>query len=188
MVRDNALAVSGLLSPKMYGPSVMPPQPEGLGQPPYNGLRWVDAKGEDRYRRAVYTFWRRTNAYPSLITFDATSRQVCTARRVATNTPLQALATLNDTAYVECAVALAERMLEHAPSDAAAQIAHGYERATGRLPSPASAKVLQSLYDSSLAEYRAQPELAAKLADSPEKSALALVANAVLNLDLTLTK
>jgi mono/diheme cytochrome c family protein len=188
MVRDNALAVSGLLSAKMYGPSVMPPQPEGLGQPPYNGLRWVDATGEDRYRRAAYTFWRRTNAYPSLITFDATSRQVCTARRVATNTPLQALATLNDTAYVECAVALAERMREHAPSDAAEQIAHGYERATGRRPSAESARVLQALYDSALAEYRAQPELAAKLADSPEQAALALVANTILNLDLTLTK
>jgi hypothetical protein len=188
MVRDNALAVSGLLSKKMYGPSVMPPQPEGLGQPPYNGLRWVDAKGEDRNRRAVYTFWRRSNAYPSLVTFDATSRQVCTARRVATNTPLQALATLNDTAYVECAVALAERMLEHAPNDPAAQIAHGYERATGRLPSAPNAQVLKALYDSSLADYRTQPDLSAKLADSPEKAALALVANAILNLDLTLTK
>lgn len=188
MVRDNALAVSGLLSKKMYGPSVMPPQPEGLGQPPYNGLRWVDAKGEDRYRRAVYTFWRRTNAYPSLVTFDATSRQVCTARRVATNTPLQALATLNDTAYVECAVALAERMLEHAPGDVPAQIANGYERATGRLPSDANSQVLRTLYDTALADYRAQPELAAKLADSPEKAALALVANTILNLDLTLTK
>ena len=85
-------------------------------------------------------------------------------------------------------MALAERMLEHAPNDAAAQIAHGYERATGRLPSDASAQVLKTLYDTALADYRAQPELAAKLADSPEKAALALVANAILNLDLTLTK
>jgi hypothetical protein len=101
---------------------------------------------------------------------------------------LQALATLNDTAYVECAVALAERMLEHAPSDPEEQIAHGYERATGRRPAAETVAVLRTLYDSALADYRAQPELASKLAETPAKAALALVANAVLNLDLTLTK
>ena len=95
-IRDQALAVSELLSDKMYGPSVMPPQPEGVWQTVYNGARWQESKGEDRYRRGVYTYLKRTSPYPSFLTFDAGSREVCMIRRTATNTPLQALITLND--------------------------------------------------------------------------------------------
>ena len=91
MVRDTALAVSGLLSAKMFGPSVFPPQPDGIWNMPYNSDKWTTSTGEDRYRRSIYTFWRRTSPYPSLITFDATSRELCTVRRVRTNTPLRAL-------------------------------------------------------------------------------------------------
>ena len=111
MIRDQALVLSGRFAPKMYGPPVMPPQPEGIWQSVYSNAKWVTATGEDRYRRAIYTYWKRTSGYPSMITFDMPSREVCTMRRIPTNTPLQALVTLNDEAYVECAAGLADRMV-----------------------------------------------------------------------------
>jgi hypothetical protein len=111
MIRDVSLAASGLLSRTVGGPSVFPPQPDGIWDNPYSNARWVTSTGEDRYRRGLYTFIRRTSPYPSLMTFDATSREVCTVRRVRTNTPLQALATMNDEAFFEAARALASRML-----------------------------------------------------------------------------
>ena len=111
MVRDVALAASGLLSPKMFGPSVFPLQPDGIWNMPYSSDKWTTSSGEDRYRRSLYTFWRRTSPYPSFMTFDATSREYCTVRRVRTNTPLQALTLLNDQASFEAARALAARMM-----------------------------------------------------------------------------
>src|SRR6185369_11547250 len=105
MVRDQALAVAGLLSAKIGGPPVMPPQPEGIWRTVYNGGKWVTSPGEDKHRRAIYTFVRRTSGYPSFLTFDAPSREVCTVRRIATSTPLQALVTLNDPVYIEAATA-----------------------------------------------------------------------------------
>ena len=107
MIRDVALAASGLLSRKMHGPSVFPLQPDGIWDIPYNQDKWVTSEGEDRYRRSLYTFLRRTSPYPSFMTFDATSREYCTVRRVRTNTPLQALTLLNDRAAFEAARALA---------------------------------------------------------------------------------
>src|SRR5690606_21471557 len=109
-IRDQALAVSGLLSDRMYGPSVMPPQPEGIWQTVYNGDNWSESQGEDKYRRAVYTYLKRTSPYPSFLTFDAGSREVSTVRRTVTNTPLQALVTLNDPVYLEAAHHLAKFM------------------------------------------------------------------------------
>jgi hypothetical protein len=109
-VRDQALAVAGLLDRRVGGPPVMPPQPEASGTSPTNGLTWKDADGKDRHRRALYTFWRRSAPYPSLVTFDAPDRMLCTSRRLRTNTPLQALVTLNDPAFVETALALARRI------------------------------------------------------------------------------
>jgi hypothetical protein len=108
-VRDIALAVSGLLSPKVGGPSVFPDQPDGVWDNPYSKDKWTLSEGEDRYRRSLYTFVRRTAPYPMLTTFDAPSREFCTVRRVRTNTPLQALTTLNDPAFVAAAKALADR-------------------------------------------------------------------------------
>ena len=105
MVRDVALSAAGLLSAKMGGPSVFPDQPEGVWANPYSDAKWTTSEGEDRYRRGLYTFIRRTSPYPSLLTFDAPSREFCTVRRVRTNTPLQALTTLNDPVYVEAAAA-----------------------------------------------------------------------------------
>jgi hypothetical protein len=188
MVRDQALAVSGLLSGKMFGPPVMPPQPEGIWDIVYSGAKWETAKGEDRYRRALYTFLRRTAAYPSYLTFDSPSREVCVTRRIKTNTPLQALVTMNDPVYVECAVALAGRMRREDGEDVRKQIAFGYELATGRPPTKDALGALQGLHKTSLVRYQADPELAKKLAGTPEEAALALVANALLNLDDSLTK
>src|SRR5262249_31025696 len=111
-IRDQALFVAGLLSSKMYGPPVKPPQPaSGLSAAFGSGIDWQTSAGEDRYRRGVYTTWRRSNPYPSMTAFDAPSREVCTVRRSRTNTPLQALVTLNDPVYVEAAQALALRMI-----------------------------------------------------------------------------
>ncbi|MCP5116022.1 MAG: DUF1553 domain-containing protein, partial [bacterium] len=111
MVRDQMLAASGLLSKKMYGPPVMPLQPDGVWQVVYNRDRWETSSGEDRYRRAVYTLWRRTSPYPAAMTFDAPSAELCTMRRIRTNTPLQALVTLNDPLSIEAARHLADRVL-----------------------------------------------------------------------------
>lgn len=111
-VRDQALAISGLLSKKMFGPSVMPWQPTGIWLSPWNGQYWINSKGEDQYRRAVYTYWKRTAPYPSMISFDGAAREVCSSRRIRTNTPLQALVTLNDSVYLEASRNFAYRMLQ----------------------------------------------------------------------------
>jgi Protein of unknown function (DUF1553)/Protein of unknown function (DUF1549)/Planctomycete cytochrome C len=188
MVRDQALAASGLLSGKMHGPPVMPPQPEGIWRSVYNPMTWETSPGGDRYRRAVYTYWKRTSGYPSFLTFDAPSREVCTARRVRTNTPLQALVTMNDPVYVECATALAKQVQSEGPARPALGIARAYEQAASRLPSPAAVHDLLRLYEDSLARYRRDAESAAKLAGSPEQAAMAVVANAIFNLDAVLSK
>lgn len=165
-LRDQALAVAGLLSDKQGGPSVMPPQPDGIWRNPYNGQQWVTAEGENRHRRAIYTYWRRTGPYPSMVTFDAPSREVCVSRRVRTNTPLQALVTLNDPAFWEAAEALAERM-EAASDDPGQQIEAGYRYAFGRAPSSETHTVLSDL---------------------ARETTLPMAANAILNLDAFLTK
>ena len=110
-VRDVALAASGLLSRKIGGPSVFPPQPPGVWDLPYNDEKWEESKGEDRYRRGIYTFVRRSALHPAMMNFDATSREFCTVRRIRTNTPLQALTTLNDEGFFEMAQALAKRIV-----------------------------------------------------------------------------
>jgi hypothetical protein len=186
-VRDQALAVSGLLRPRLYGPSVMPWQPEGIWKIVYSGSRWELSEGGDAYRRALYTYWRRSSPYPSLLGFDAASRDYCLARRLRTNTPLQALTTLNDPVYHEAALGLAEQMMR------SGGIAYGYRRALLRAPSPTALQALQQLHDRSLAYYEAHPQEAAFMAcnereDSPRLAALAVVANAILNLDEFLTR
>jgi hypothetical protein len=199
MIRDQALAVSGLLSSKMYGPPVMPPQPEGIWRSAYNSAKWETSKGEDRYRRALYTYCKRTSGYPSFQMFDATSREICTARRITTSTPLQALVTLNDPVYVECAQALATRMIagtDDTPADVRAvdkaalvrKIAYGWQTALGRKPAQADLDDLIRLYGSTLDRYQHDAGKAAKLGTSPEEAALAVVANAILNIDAFLTK
>ncbi|MGI9553264.1 MAG: PSD1 and planctomycete cytochrome C domain-containing protein [Aurantibacter sp.] len=190
-IRDQALAVSGLLSKKMYGPGVMPPQPESVWQTVYSNEKWIESKGEDRYRRAVYTYLKRTSPYPSFLTFDAGSREVCTIRRTVTNTPLQALITLNDPVYLEASYQLAKKSM--VVDDIDKSIARAYEKATYSELAPSSLKALKELYENSLAEFAENPEanelfLHFEKKPSPELSALTMVANAIMNLDEFLTK
>lgn len=134
MIRDQALFAAGLLSEKMFGPPVRPPQPSlGLKAAFGGGIDWTTSEGEDRYRRAIYTTWRRSNPYPSLATFGAPNRAVCTIRRPRTNTPLQALVTLNDPAFVEAAQALARLVLEQ-PDEKETRIQFAFRRCLARPP------------------------------------------------------
>ncbi|MGI9545552.1 MAG: DUF1553 domain-containing protein [Cyclobacteriaceae bacterium] len=183
-LRDQALAVSGLLSKKMYGKSVMPPQPEGVWQVVYSGSTWETSDGEDRYRRGVYTYIRRTSPYPSLTTFDGPSREVCTNRRLNTNTPLQALVTLNDPVFLEAAQALAKEM-KATGNQTNKRIQEGYYRALQQNISPNDEKSLMALYESSLNHYNNTPEDCKKLVGSTDiqLAALTVVANAIMNLD-----
>ncbi len=189
-IRDQALAVSGLLSSKMYGPGVMPPQPDGVWQTVYSAAKWVESEGEDRYRRGVYTYMKRTSTYPSFLTFDAGSREVCSIRRTVTNTPLQALVTLNDPVYLEASYGLANAMnVSENPEE---NIALGYERATYSKITPLKLKALKELYENSLSEFESNEEntpfFHLQRTPSAKLAALAVVANAILNLDEFLTK
>jgi len=193
-IRDQHLAISGLLSTKMYGPGVMPWQPEGIWLSPYNGATWQNSTGEDQYRRAIYTYWKRTAPYPSMMTFDGAQRVVCNARRIATNTPLQALVTLNDSAYLDMARHFAYRMLQKVPQGAAAQIAAGYRMMMYRDIAPNRQAALLRLYQKALQQYRQDPDAACQIAgevnrhSSAATSALIVVANAMLNLDEVIMK
>ncbi len=190
-IRDQALAVSGLLSDKMYGPGVMPPQPEGVWETVYNGAKWIESKGEDRYRRGVYTYLKRTSPYPSFLTFDAGSREVCMIRRTPTNTPLQALVTLNDPVYLEASYQLAKNTM--IPENVDASIAAAYKRATLSEIEPTSLQTLKDLYETSLNEFSDNLEAAElflhfEKKPTPQLSAMTVVTNAIMNLDEFLTK
>lgn len=189
-VRDQALAVAGLLSDKMYGPSVMPQQPEGLWQVVYSGLEWKTSEGEDKHRRGLYTYWRRTNPYPSMIAFDAPSREVCVAQRVNTNTPLQALVTLNDPVYVEAARGLAERILEKAPQNTEQQLITGYRLAMFQDIKTDKLEDLKNLYRDTKAHFHQNPKAAEELTGKKdlELAALTIVSSAIMNLDEFITK
>lgn len=186
-IRDQALAVSGLLSPKLFGPSVMPYQPEGVWNIIRQLAQWQTSEGEDKHRRAVYTFIRKTSPYPSFITFDSPSREKCLSRRIRTNTPLQALVTMNDPVYIEAAAALAKTMksTEDGPE---AQIAFGYKKALFKSPKQEKMQLLLKFYEEALDNYRSNQEelqlLAANLEiPTAEDAALFNVANVILNLD-----
>ncbi len=187
VVRDQALAVSGLLTEKIGGPSVMPPQPEGIWKSTYSGESWQNAEGPDRYRRALYTYLKRTSPYPAMITFDAGSGEVCQVRRVRTNTPLQALVTLNDTAFVEAAGALAKRM-EEAGDTTRAQIAHGFRRVLIRPATEAELDRLVELYESLDGDLLDAGELLKAAGVEQGDARLVAVANVLLNLDETVMK
>ncbi len=198
-VRDQALAVSGLLNPRMHGPSSKPFQPAfGLSAAFGSALDWKTSAGEDRLRRGLYTEWRRSSPYPSMVTFDAPNREVCTLRRTRSNTPLQALVTLNDPVYVEAAQALA-RLIAVENGMPAEKIRAGFRRVLLRPPSDAELKPLVRLQAEALASYTAAPDRAAALianAENPpppnlpaaELASWTAVANVLLNLDETLMK
>ena len=190
-LRDQALAVSGLLSNKMYGPSVMPHQPEGIWRAPYSNLAWETSEGEDRHRRGLYTFWRRSAPYPSMVTFDSPTREVCVSRRIATNTPLQALVMLNDPVYVEAARSMARQMQEFDKNKMDQAIIFGFEKALMRKPAPAELDVLKNLFEQAFFDYENQFQVTTD--ESPsyrdiELEAYTVVANAILNLDEFITK
>jgi hypothetical protein len=186
MIRDAALRASGLLSLKMGGPSVYPPQPDGIWDSPYSDERWQPSQGEDRYRRSIYTFWKRTAPYPAFVLLDAASREACTVRRIRTNTPLQALALLNDPGMLDAAKALAKRMTA-APTPREG-IVYAFRSCVTRRPTEAETNRLIALYQRLNDRYTKDPESAKKLGGDPSSAAFTMVANVILNLDENLTK
>ena len=192
-VRDQALFVSGLLSDKLGGPSVRPPQPaSGLSAAFGSSVDWQTSAGADRYRRGLYTEWRRSNPYPAMAAFDAPARDACTIRRGRTNTPLQALVTLNDPAFVEAAQALG-RVMHTAPGDVSAKLDHGVRRTLSRPATAAELGRLTKLFADTTARYRDKPKDAETLAgpgDAPpaDRAAWAAVGNVLLNLDEALMR
>lgn len=193
-IRDQALAVSGLLSYKMGGPSVMPSQPDGVWSTPYNNSKWKVSEGEDQYRRSVYTYWKRSSPYPAFLTFDAAAREVCSTRRINTNTPLQALVTLNDPVYLEAAQHFALLIRKEINSeDAQVLIEKGYQLAVGQSIPENKLVALLSLYKDARNKFEAEskqiPAFLNKIEEhNPEIAALTVVANAILNLDELITR
>ncbi len=188
MMRDFTLAASGLLSDKIGGPSVFPYQPDGVWDVPYSSDKWVESKGEDRYRRGIYTFARRSAMYPSMINFDATSREVCTVRRIRTNTPLQALTTLNDPAFFEAAKALAKRVArEGGPSDKD-RIDYAFRLVTSRAPKPGEVDRMQGWLANETQYFSTHPDEAAKLGDTAAAASWTMLSNVLLNLDEAITR
>ena len=197
MFRDNALAVSDLLSPKIGGKWVKPYQPPGIWEAMANQIgenKYRPSQGEGLYRRSLYTYWKRTIPPPTMVMFDAPERTVCVAKRQSTSTPLQSLALLNDPQYVEAARKLAERMMSEGGEHVEQQIAYGFRLMTSRAPQGEELAILVSLYEQKLASYREQPEEAEALLhvgdsaydgqfDQPQIAALAIVANTLFNLD-----
>lgn len=162
-IRDAALAASGLLNRRIGGPSARPYQPEGLWEESGTGKTYAQDTGDLLYRRSLYTFWKRTAPPPSMLTFDATSREVCVARRETTATPLQALVLLNDPQFVEAARVLAETLLRDAGDSADPPLESAMRRTLGRAPSPREREILGRLHEEQLRAFSADPEAARRL-------------------------
>jgi hypothetical protein len=193
-IRDQGLEVSNLLSRKMYGKSVMPFQPEGIWRSPYNGDKWNLSEGEDQYRRALYTYLKRTAPYPSMITFDGGARESCIPRRIRTNTPLQALTSLNDSTTLVMSRGLALRMQQIGGKNLTRQISKGYELMMYKPISAVKLNALTELYQKAMLRYRKDKPAVIKIAGEKEKqvsaetASLVLVAGAMLNMDEWLNK
>ena len=195
-LRDQALAVSGLLSNKMYGASVMPWQPEGIWKSPWSNEYWVQSKGEDQYRRAIYTYWKRTAPYPGLVTYDAVGREVCVSRRIRTNTPLQALAMLNDSVFLEAARQLAFSVADEVKdlNNSRNLISTAYNRLQIKPVTHAKLEALEQLYVQAYQRFKEDKKKTSdmlagnKQHNNPETAALVVATNAMLNLDEFLTK
>ena len=188
-IRDQALFISGLLSKKMYGPGVMPPQPDGIWESPYNSEKWIESKGEDKHRKSIYTFIKRTSPYPSLTTFDVNMREVCYVKRIPTNTPLQALVTMNDPVFLEAALEFAKI---HSTKNYENAIKDMYESAMYRNIEDEKLSFLLNLYIESINFYSKNPEELKNFFGldnnvSKKIASLAIVANAIMNLDEFLT-
>jgi hypothetical protein len=200
LVRDNALSVSGLLAPKIGGPSVRPYQPDGYWENLNFPVRTYDtSKGEDQYRRGLYTWWQRSFLHPSLLAFDAPSREECVAERNRSNIPQQALVLLNDPSYVEASRAFATRILKECKGDAATRIRWAWRQALCREPSEDELQTIQALLEKHQGEFKQNPEAAKKFisvgaAPAPEGldpadlAAWTNVARAIFNLYETITR
>ena len=193
-IRDSALAASGLLNATIGGPSVKPYQPAGLWEQSGTGKTYKQDTGAGLYRRSLYTFWRRTSPPPSMITFDAMSREVCTAKRDVTTTPLQSLVLLNDPQFVEAARRLAETVMKQSPADQAARTRAAFRALTGRLPDATEAGILSRLFSEQQAIFAAHPDDAVKLLAVGESrangdvqpsdlAAMTSVVSAIMNFD-----
>jgi hypothetical protein len=200
-VRDNALAISGLLVPKIGGPSVMPYQPEGLWEELAGGAFevYTQGHGDDLYRRSLYVYRKRTVPHPSMATFDAPSWEICQVKRPTTNTPLQALALLNDVVYVEAARKFAERMLTEGGSSPDSRLTFAFRLATGRQPQEGELDLLRASLERNVARFRQSPSAAEDLLshgessrdkslDAVEFAAHMAIAGVLLNMDETLSK
>jgi hypothetical protein len=197
-IRDQALAVSGLLAERVGGPSVKPYQPDGLWRE-LADTKYVRSRGADLYRRSLYTFWKRTVAPPEMVTFDAAGREACTVRRARTNTPLQALTLMNDVTYMEAARVLAQRVMREGGPTPAGRLALAFRLAAARQPRPAELRVLVGNFEGHRAHYRGDRAAALKLLsageaprderlDLCELAAYTATANLILNLHEVVTK
>jgi hypothetical protein len=196
-IRDQALSISEVLSPKMYGPSVMPFQPAGIWSSPYDDRKWIKSSGEDQYRRALYTYWKRSSPYPSMVNFDGAAREVCLSRRIKTNTPLQALTLLNDSTYWDLSVKFAQKIISKNNVDLNAQIGLAFKKATGKEIDNNIRSILINLYNQSFNKInngQANGNIQKLLSDSTANNgmislaAMSVVTNAILNLDEVITK
>lgn len=198
IVHDIALSVAGLLAEQFGGPSVRPYEPEGyLAAMNFPKREYSASRGADLYRRALYTEWQRTFLHPTLLTFDAPTREECTVNRVSSNTPLQALDLMNDPIFVESARVFAENIVRQGGPVFDRQLDWAFERALNRAPGTEERQIMKELYRQNLARFRGSPESAAQLmsvgeaphpAAQPEAAAMTLVARAILNLHETITR
>ncbi len=199
IVQDIALSASGLLNPKIGGPSVYPPIPGSVADQVYGGFSWPETKGEDRYRRGMYTFWKRALPFPAMLAFDAPPAETSCARRLRSNTPLQALVTLNERTYVEAAQAMGLRVMKEGGADNRARAGYAFRLATGRAPTEKELRSILNFWEEQYRHFedRTSDALTVALADPkavpPEvnihkAAAWAMVSRAILNLDETITK
>ena len=197
-VRDQALAVAGLLTAKVGGPSVKPYQPDGLWKE-LSGMDYKQDHGADLYRRSLYTYWRRTSPPPAMMNFDAAGREACTVRASRTNTPLQALNLMNDVQFLEAARFLAQRMIREGGASAADQLRYGFRLATARYPNEKESGVLAQALAYHRDQYASNPQAAERMLKqgeaprdaaipAPEHAAFMTVASMILNLDEVVTK
>jgi hypothetical protein len=199
MIRDNALAIGGILNPQLGGKSIKPEQPAGTWEiNEMGGYNYDKSKGADLYRRGLYVYWRRSTVYPSFITLDAPTREFCNAQRAKTSTPLQSLVLMNDPVFVEAARAFAQRILKEGGADNAARLRFAWRTALGRVPAEQEISILAKALDAQLATYSQDKEAAAalvKVGDLPkpegindsELAAWTALANILLNLNETIS-
>jgi hypothetical protein len=198
IVQDIALSASGLLSPKIGGPSVRPPIPASVGDTVYGGFSWPESTGEDRYRRGMYTFWKRALPFPAMLSFDTPTADSSCTRRNRSNTPLQALTTLNEKTYVEAAQAMGLRVYREGGADEKSRATYAFRLATGRAPSERELTSLVKFYDEQYRYFEDRTTDALKVGMASTNfppnvnlhkvAAWAMVSRAILNLDETITK